>query len=290
LTVDFDQEEVDATRSLFQEWRNSQSSELFPSQRVVEPSDHRQVKLVYEGGRVVSPQGRAGVHQFFGRFYINWLAQTMPDKKDLFAKLGDVFWFDQFRNLGSVLAERELLARPRSEYKAGFGRRRESWAAGVEQLREFLVGWWAYHTSAASIKGQGKDYLKDLERRFAELFPGTKFRGAKPREGVAAPSAKDFYFLLERHDQLYDLAEMSSGEQAVFSLLYDFVRLNIARSIVLIDELELHLHAPAQQALYAALPRLGSDCQFVFSTHSEYLTGVIPDEYEVRLEGARRCL
>jgi hypothetical protein len=133
-------------------------------------------------------------------------------------------------------------------------------------------------------------YIKELEKRFAEMFPGTQFRGTSPREGITAPSAKDFYFLLEREDRVYDLAEMASGEQAVFSLLYDFVRLDIRRSVVLIDELELHLHSPAQQALYAALPKLGSDCQFFITTHSEFLTGIIPGEQKVRIQGGRRCL
>jgi hypothetical protein len=194
-----------------------------------------------------------------------------------------VFWFDQYRNLGTVLGEREPDA---GEKPAEL----ESWRVGVEQLREYLVGWWAFYTSPPSIKGQGKNYIKDLERKFAQLFPGTQFRGTMPREGVAAPSAKDFYFLLERDDRLYDLAEMASGEQAVFSLLYDFVRLNITGSVVLIDELELHLHAPAQQALYAALPKLGSDCQFFITTHSEFLTGIIPAEEQVRIQGGHRCL
>ncbi|MFI5454061.1 MAG: AAA family ATPase [Isosphaerales bacterium] len=90
--------------------------------------------------------------------------------------------------------------------------------------------------------------------------------------------------------RLYDLAEMSSGEQTIFSLLCDFIRLNITRSIVLIDELELHLHAAVQQALYAGLPRLGPDCQFLITTHSAFLTDIIPSEQEVRLEGERRCL
>ena len=165
----------------------------------------------------------------------------------------------------------------------------ENWSVGVEQLREYLVGWWAYYKSSFQ-DGQRKTYIKDLERRFAELFPGTRFLGTMPREGITAPSIRDFYFLLERDDRLYDLAEMASGEQAVFSLLYYFVLLNITRSIVLIDELELHLHPPAQQSLYAALPRLGPDCQFFITTHSEFLTGIIPGEREVRIRGGRLCL
>jgi hypothetical protein len=168
------------------------------------------------------------------------------------------------------------------------GRDVENWTAGVEQLREFLVGWWAYHTSPA--RAGGKDYISALEQRFGEIFPGTHFRGTTPRESVAAPRARDFYFLLERDGRVYDLAEMSSGEQAVFPLIYEFIRLDIARSIVLVDELELHLHPPQQQALLSALRRIGPDCQFLISTHSPFLESLIPTEHEVRLADGLRYL
>jgi hypothetical protein len=279
LVVTFDPEEIELTRTLFLEWSDGRQGDREEPSPVFGPTGYPEVRLIYEGGRVHSPQSELAINQVLGRYYASALARTQPAKAELFAKVGDVFWFDQYRNLGTVLAEREA-----NGARGGA----ENWRAGVEQLREYLVGWWAYSTS--QVNGRGKTYLKDLERRFAELFPGTQFRGPVPREGVTEPSAKDFYFLLERDGRLYDLAEMASGEQAVFTLLYDFTRLNIARSVVLIDELELHLHPPAQQALYAALPRLGPDCQFIVTTHSEFLTGVIPAEQEVRLEGGRRCL
>jgi predicted ATPase len=282
LTVDLDQEEIGLTRELFRDWLDAQPSDWKQTHRVVEPADHRQVRLVYQDGRVSSPQGLAAVCQFLGRFYIKQLARTTPAKRELFSQLGDVFWFDQYRNLGTVLAEG--ISDSTDPVKE-----RESWSAGVEQLREYLVGWWVYYISNPK-NGPRTTYIKDLERRFAELFPGTRFHGTMLREEFTGPSTKDFYFLLERDDRLYDLAEMASGEQAVFSLLYYFVLLNITRSIVLIDELELHLHPPAQQALYAALPKLGPDCQFFITTHSEFLTGIIPGEREVRIRGGHLCL
>jgi predicted ATP-dependent endonuclease of OLD family len=110
-----------------------------------------------------------------------------------------------------------------------------------------------------------------------------------PRD-IPESKAKDFYFLIDRDGRIYDLAEMSSGEQAVFPLIYEFVRLDIQRSIVLIDELELHLHPPEQQRLLAALPKIGPDCQFIITTHSEFLSSAIPNEQEVRLERGTRCL
>ena len=230
---------------------------------------------------MTSPQGFAAINQFLGRYYVKSLLNTRPEMRAFFAQLGDVFWFDQHRNLGSSMMGR-------TDDVDRFPKETESWSAGVEQLREFLVGWWAYYTSPA--RSGGKDYLALLEQRFAEIFPGTHFRGTVPRESISAPRARDLYFLLERDGRVYDLAEMSSGEQAVFPLIYEFVRLDIARSIVLIDELELHLHPPQQQALLGALRRIGPDCQFIISTHSPYLESLIPNEQEVRLPGGLRSL
>ena len=93
--------------------------------------------------------------------------------------------------------------------------------------------------------------------------------------------------MLERDGKVYDISEMSSGEQAIFEMLYEFVRLRISKSIVLIDELELHLHPPQQQAMLAALPQLGDDCQYIITTHSPYLEDVIPVEHTVRIDRGR---
>lgn len=282
LVVEFEEDEINLTQELFRDWYDTRPSDWKQTHRVVEPSCQREVVVVYRDGRVSSPDGMAAVNQFLGRYYIKQLARTDPAKKDLFCRLGDIFWFDQYRNLGTLMGQGAL-------EPDGRPREAESWGVGVEQLREYLVGWWAYYTSGFR-DDRRRTYIKDLEHRFAELFPGTRFRGTMPREGITAPSARDFYFMLERDDRLYDIAEMSSGEQGVFPLLYDFVLLDIRRSVVLIDELELHLHPPDQQTLYAALPKLGPDCQFFITTHSEFLTGVIPDEWEVRIPGGRLCL
>lgn len=279
LTVRFDPEEVRRVGELFRDWYDHQSSDWRQSRRIVEPTQFEEVVLVLEQGNIGSPQGFGAVCQFLGRYYVKALLKSQPHRRNAFADLGDVFWFDQFRNLGTAAAGGE----------AAYESNERTWEAGVGQLREYLLGWWAYNTS--QVQGpSGKNYVKDLETQFARLFPGTIFRGTMPREGVAAPSAKDFYFLLERDGRIFDLAEMASGEQAVFCLLYEFVRLGISRSIVLIDELELHLHPPAQQALLAALPQLGTDCQFLITTHSEFLTTAIPENRTVRLPGGTPCL
>src|SRR5262249_19798300 len=150
------------------------------------------------------------------------LAKLQPDSRSDFQRLGDVFWFDQYRNLGVLSSNGN--GRDKSEF--------EDWRAGVERLREYLVAMWAYHTSPR--KTFGKDYIAPLEQSFRKVFPNVVFRGTGPRENIESPGPRDFYFLMENDGRVYDLAEMSSGEQAVFPLVYEFVRLGIAKSVVLI--------------------------------------------------------
>ncbi len=293
LVVAFEPEEIALTSDLFLAWQESLPSDRRQTMKIVPPSEHPEVTLRFEQGRVNSPQGFEAVNQFLGRYYVKVLKDTRPELKDNFAKLGDIFWFDQHRNLGTLMAE-DMTSEGRfvDGYWQAYGTASESgvhegWHAGVEQLREYLVGWWGFHTTPGR---RGKDFIPLLQASFETVFPGTRFVGIMPHGGVTSPRANDFYFLIDRDGRIYDLAEMSSGEQAVFPLVYEFVRLDIKRSVVLIDELELHLHPPEQQRMLAALPRIGPDCQFLITTHSEFLSSAIPNEQEVRLDRGTRCL
>jgi len=281
LVVQFDPDEISSTSSLTSTWQDSWPPDALQTSRLVDPGNCAEVELVYTAGKLVCPQGDSGLSQFLGRYFVRELSSSQPHLRRALRHLGDVFWFDQNRNIASTVG-------PKREEQASGNGSHESWETGVEQLREYLVGWWAYHTSP--VKLSGKDYIPELEEQFNRVFPGTVFRGVEPRGNGGESRVSDFYFLLEREGRVFDISEMSSGEQAIFPLLYEFVRLDIARSVVLIDELELHLHPPKQQALLAALPKIGPDCQFIISTHSPYLEQVIPDEHEVRLQGGSICL
>lgn len=70
---------------------------------------------------------------------------------------------------------------------------------------------------------------------------------------------------------VYGFHGLSSGQQMILLLLLNFATKHIHRSIVMIDELELHLHPLWQDRLYQALGMLGVENQIIFTTHSSHL-------------------
>ena len=275
LNIKMDDDEVHLTQGLFQEWRKEYGR---PNAQLVTPGNHSNLRLLFENGHVSCAEGLPGIAQFWGRFYVRQLAKARPELKEQFGNLGGVFWYDQYRNLGQSIAVRngdEDEPPP------------ESWVIGVDQLRDFLQNWWTYHLSGYKT---GRDFIPELEKLFAMVFPGTRFRGPQPIDSSGAELTPSFYFLMERDERVFDISEMSSGEQAVFPLISDFVRMSIRKSLVLIDELELHLHPPEQQTLLASLQKFAPGCQFIITTHSPFVESVVPEHRKTRLTGGRPCL
>ncbi len=87
----------------------------------------------------------------------------------------------------------------------------------------------------------------------------------------------DMEFLGDQGRYYYD--GLSSGQQMILLMLLKFATQRIHRSIVLIDELELHLHPLWQDRLYTALTDLGDDNQYFFTTHSTHLRDTIGDKF-----------
>ncbi len=87
----------------------------------------------------------------------------------------------------------------------------------------------------------------------------------------------DIEFLSDRGLYYYD--GLSSGQRVILEMLLQFATHRIHRSIVLIDELDQHLHPLWQDRLYTALTDLGDDNQYFFTTHSTHLRDTIGDQF-----------
>jgi energy-coupling factor transporter ATP-binding protein EcfA2 len=280
LDVIFSTEEIQATREVAQRWFDAQSAEYKTRNPFIEPGDSTRVRLILDGDSCRAPSPEE-FYQFRGRYYAQNVLRTDPSARRYFVQLPGVFWFDQFRNLASSAPSRD------GQNGDHTGEGRVAYEFGVARLRRYLSGWML--AQRAGVK-QRYDYLSELEHLYQTIFPERSFAGVEQMPGHDAPTAEDFFFLLSDGQHTYDVTEMSAGEQAVFPILYEFVRSHIAHSVVLIDEIDLNLHPPIAQSLTSQLPQIGPTCQFLLTTHSNAVTDIIGPHDTYRLSGGVLCL
>lgn len=87
--------------------------------------------------------------------------------------------------------------------------------------------------------------------------------------------------MIRRNVGALPLSQLSDGEQRLFSLFVDIARqlsirnegtpLGEGEGIVLIDEIDVHLHPKWQRKIVPALEDLFSGCQFIATTHSPFV-------------------
>ena len=276
MEIHFTEAEIKATQEVADKWLEMKK----PKSKTI-PNDNKKLTLILKGEWVEAfdEQGnssKANLCQLKGRFYAAQLIQTSPWARDYFDKLPGFFWFDQFRNLATPPIESDDNITGRVSYDVG-----------VSRLRRYLNNW---KLSQLTGDDGGKDWLMELENSYKKVFPGRSFRGLESMHKRGVPAPEDYFFTLHDGNRTYDIEEMSAGEQSIFPMLFEFVRMQIRNSIVLIDEVDLNLHPPLAQALVNALPVIGPACQFIMTTHSESVSSIVSPEEVYRLEGGKLCL
>lgn len=75
-----------------------------------------------------------------------------------------------------------------------------------------------------------------------------------------------------------DLPRLSDGQRAVLLILGELALRNPAEGMVLIDEIEQHLHPRWQRAMLDALFSLLPDAQLIITTQAPYVAASAPDD------------
>jgi predicted ATPase len=288
MVIRFTDDEFEATREGWQRWPRVAGPDSTTT--FTEPVPAKVARIGLDGERLWTSD-LAGVHLpqlnlFRGRSYAASMLRKDPSILPLFERLPGIFWFDQFRNLATAPGSREVESNGSLKEEPA---EKVSYAVGISRLRQYLNRWKLQQLQTSPRPGQ-VNYLKELEDHYTRIFPGRSFADPEPMFGGGVPSPTDYYFMLSDGNRTYDIEEMSAGEQAVFPMLFEFVRQRIRNSIVLIDEIDLNLHPPLAQALLANLPRLGPQCQFIFTTHSSAISEIVSPHEILRLEGGLPCL
>ena len=94
--------------------------------------------------------------------------------------------------------------------------------------------------------------------------------------------------LIDHGQTTLHLRQLSDGERSVLVLMLDIAKrlaqanprladpLSEAEAIILIDEIDLHLHPQWQRKIVHDLTRTFPNCQFIASTHSPQVIGEVP--------------
>lgn len=267
IAVEFSQEEIDATAEYFAMVSASSDKET-----LIAPGREQSVKLFLQDGKVTSTS-REAYFQCRGRDYALQVFRSHPDGLRVFERVGQVFWYTEQRNALSLTP-------------ADVGRDSPPTQVDLTLLRRRLADWYYFHrdieAGKRALRPGERDIYVEIQDAFAAVFPGRRLDGPAPRAEMGGILSEP-WFLLHDGKRSYELAELSGGERAVFPLIIDFANWNIHHSVILIDEIELHLHPPMQQALVRALLKLGAHNQFIITTHSDAIVDVLPDASILRV-------
>jgi hypothetical protein len=266
LVVEFSRDEIEATAEYF----GLLSTQRAMDTRWVAPGRERYVTLSMREGRVVSTSD-AAYFQCRGRDYARQIVRMHPDGHRIFERVGQVFWYTEHRTTTSLTPSDAGHEAPKLE---------------LPLLRRRLADWYYFHrdleTGARPLRAGERDIYTAIQQAYAAVFPGRRMQAPKPRTDID-DIMKEPWFYFTDGDRQYELAELSGGERAVFPLIVDFANWNLNNSVILIDEIELHLHPPMQQALVRALRRLGNNNQFIITTHSDAVVDILPEASILRV-------
>lgn len=81
-----------------------------------------------------------------------------------------------------------------------------------------------------------------------------------------------------REGTVVPLHKLSDGQRAVLLIMGELALRNPAHGIVLIDEIEQHLHPRWQRAIIEALLSLLPHAQLIITTHAPYIAASAPDD------------
>jgi predicted ATP-binding protein involved in virulence len=96
--------------------------------------------------------------------------------------------------------------------------------------------------------------------------------------------------LIEKRKETLDVRQLSEGERGVLSLVLDLAKrlsqlnnsaadpLASGEAVVLIDELDLHLHPKWQRTIVKRLTNTFPKCQFIATTHSPQIVAAVKPE------------
>ncbi len=149
------------------------------------------------------------------------------------------------------------------------------------RLREFAE-WWLVQEALADELEASAHRLKVFNDTVISFLDGyTNLRAVREPKTT---------MLIDKDNITLDVNQLSDGERSMIALVFDLARrlvqanpnlddpLRDGQAVVLIDELDLHLHPRWQRTICDRLTASFPNCQFIATTHSPQILGEVSPE------------
>jgi len=105
--------------------------------------------------------------------------------------------------------------------------------------------------------------------------------------------SKELTFCITKANKVLNFTQLSDGERGILALVFDIARRLIianmhienpleGEAVILIDELDLHLHPRWQRTIVSDLQRTFPNCEFIATTHSpQIISSVLPENIQI---------
>ncbi len=149
-----------------------------------------------------------------------------------------------------------------------------------------FADWMRVQEALAQEQGTAKRHLQVLQSAIARFLP--TYGNLRPANVV---DEKPPHLVINQGRIELDVGQLSDGERGVLALVLDLARrlsqanpsfndpLSEGHAVVLIDELDLHLHPRWQRQIVHNLKRTFPLCQFIATTHSPQVIGEVHHQY-----------
>jgi predicted ATP-binding protein involved in virulence len=199
--------------------------------------------------------------------------------------------------LAIYFSSRRALANISTQYKANGKNAAFADALVHRELRlmEFADWWLAQKTLATENAPNAQRHLDVLTIAISSIIDTcTNIRAHRetfnrPDKKGKSTTQTNTTLLIDKTGVTLDLRQLSDGERGILALVLDLARRLSqanphledplqAAAVVLIDELDLHLHPQWQRTIVSKLTATFPNCQFIATTHSPLIIGEVEPE------------
>ena len=157
-----------------------------------------------------------------------------------------------------------------------------------------FTNWMRVQAALADERIGTARHLRVLQAAIKRFLPGYS--------NLRAAGGGGSRLYIDRNGTTLDVPQLSDGERGVLALVLDLARrlsqanpsvddpLTDGQAVVLIDELELHLHPKWQRQIVRKLQTTFPRCQFIATTHSPQVVGELAhDRIQILTESGVHC-